>query len=330
LQLSPDRRVGGRWRTYLASLSDSILKSIAEHRRRELLQEEFDRIENALDNELPALGRGAVFYTCRKLGLWRQIAVSVPLPDSVHVLPRPYLRPLVRRRDEHDRFVLGVLSEEMSRFFISQIGQVEEVFLVRGQGVRKILRARILAHATGLVLEQFGGRYYLLLSGTSELRATVIDLLPKAVRQNLGAEFSVEVHLPPVAVAAAAEPSQRAIEAREEVATVQRLLDIGPERSSWGVRPTLDALRVASVMTLVVEDTFSRPGARCHNCGILLEQPAQRCPVCDSEAIEAVEDVVELAIEQALEERSALEIVRSKAARQLMTKIGPMGAMLRW
>jgi peptide subunit release factor 1 (eRF1) len=169
-----------------------------------------------------------------------------------------------------------------------------------------------------------------LLSGTSELRATVIDLLPKAVRQNLGAEFSVEVHLPPVAVAAAAEPSQRAIEAREEVATVQRLLDIGPERSSWGVRPTLDALRVASVMTLVVEDTFSRPGARCHNCGILLEQPAQRCPVCDSEAIEAVEDVVELAIEQALEERSALEIVRSKAARQLMTKIGPMGAMLRW
>ena len=348
LQLSPDRRVGGGWRTYLASLSDSVLKPIAEHRRRELLQEEFDRIENALDNELPALGRGAAFFTCRKLGLWRQIAVSVPLPDSVHVLPRPYLRPLVRTRDEHDRFVLGVLSEELSRYFISQIGQVQEVFLVRGQGVRKVLRdhgakdqphvtateplrneARILAHATGLVLEQFGGRY-LLLSGTPELRATVIDFLPKAMQQNLGAEFAVGVHLPPVAVAAAAEPSQRAIETREEVATVQRLLDIGPERSSWGVRPTLDALRVASVMTLVVEDTFSRPGARCHNCGALLEQPAQRCPVCDSEAIEAVEDVVELAIEQALEERSALEIVRSKAARQLMTKIGPMGAMLRW
>jgi hypothetical protein len=132
LQLSPDRRVGGGWRTYLASLSDSVLKPIAEHRRRELLQEEFDRIETALDNELPALGRGAAFFTCRKLGVWRQIAVSVPLPDSVHVLPRPYLRPLVRTRDEHDRFVLGVLSEEMSR--ISQIGQVEGGIFGQGSG----------------------------------------------------------------------------------------------------------------------------------------------------------------------------------------------------
>ena len=140
LQLSPDRRVGSGWRTCLARLSDGVLKTIAEHRRRQLLQEEFDRIEKALDDELPALGRGAAFFSCWKLGLWRQIAVSVPLPDNVHVLRRPYLRPLVRTRDEHDRFVLGVLSEEMSRFFISQIGQVEEVFLVRGQGVRKVLR----------------------------------------------------------------------------------------------------------------------------------------------------------------------------------------------
>jgi release factor family 10 len=349
LQLSPDRRVGGGWRTYLASLSDSVLKPIAEHRRRELLQEEFDRIETALDNELPALGRGAAFFTCRKLGVWRQIAVSVPLPDSVHVLPRPYLRPLVRTRDEHDRFVLGVLSEEMSRFFISQIGQVEEVFLVRGQGVRETFRdhgpkdrphvmateplkneARILAHAADLVLQQFEGRY-LLFSGAAELRTAVIDFLPKAVQQHLGVEFSVEVHLPPAAVAAAAEPGQRAIEEREELVTVQRLLDAGPTRSAWGVRPTLDALRVGRVMTLIAEDSFARPGARCGNCGALLEPPVQRCPVCESEAVEAVEDVVELAIEHALEERSALEIVRSAAARQLMTtKIGPMAAVFRW
>jgi peptide subunit release factor 1 (eRF1) len=43
-----------------------------------------------------------------------------------------------------------------------------------------------------------------------------------------------------------------------------------------------------------------------------------------------VTDVVELAIEQALEEKGALEIVRSSAARHLMTSIGPMAALLRW
>jgi hypothetical protein len=53
-------------------------------------------------------------------------------------------------------------------------------------------------------------------------------------------------------------------------------------------------------------------------------------PVCGSDAIDAAVDVVELAIEQALEERSALEIVRSSAARRLMTSIGAMAALLRW
>jgi hypothetical protein len=53
-------------------------------------------------------------------------------------------------------------------------------------------------------------------------------------------------------------------------------------------------------------------------------------PACGSDAIEAAEDVVELAIEQALEEKAALELVRSVPARQLMTQIGPMAAPLRW
>jgi peptide subunit release factor 1 (eRF1) len=349
LKLSPARRAGGAWQTHLASLVNSVLKPVTNHRQRVLLQEEFDRIEKSLADELPELGRGAAFFTCRKLGLWRKIAVSVPLPDSVHVLPQSYLRPLVRTRDEHDRFVLGVLSEEINRFFISQIGQVEEVFQVRGQRARDALKdhgpkdrphvleteplqseARILAHTSELVLEQFESRY-LLFSGGVELRTAVIDFLPKAVQQRLGGEFSVEVHSPPAAVAAAAEPAQRAIEEREEVTTVQRLLNAGPSRSAWGVRATLGALRLGRVMTLVAEDSFTKPGARCKNCDALLEQPVARCPVCDGGSLEAVEDVVELAIENALEERSALEIVRSTPARQLMTtKIGPMAAVLRW
>jgi peptide subunit release factor 1 (eRF1) len=42
-----------------------------------------------------------------------------------------------------------------------------------------------------------------------------------------------------------------------------------------------------------------------------------------------VEDVVELALEQALEQRAGLELVRSGAARRLMTERGPIAALLR-
>jgi peptide subunit release factor 1 (eRF1) len=282
------------------------------------------------------------------MGLWRQIAVSVPLPDGAWLSPRPYLRPLARTRDEHDRFILVLLSEELSRFFISQIGQVEEIFEITADAPHKVLtdggpkdrphvmvtepmknEARVLAHAAELVLAQFEGRY-LLLSGSLELRKAVMQYLPKPTRQSVGREFSVEIHALPVAVATAAEPAQRTIEAREEVATIEKVADLGPGRSAWGEQPTLDALWEGRVMTLLVDDMFCKSGSHCRSCGALRVGKVPKCPVCGSDAIEAVVDVVELAIEHALEQRSDLEIVRSSAARRLMISIGPMAALLRW
>ncbi|HZC96381.1 MAG TPA: hypothetical protein VE267_09700, partial [Bradyrhizobium sp.] len=333
---------------FFSSLYDATLKPIEDRRRREEIRDELDRIGQALEAELPALNRGVAFFSSRKMGLWRQIAVSVPLPDGVWLNPRPYLRPLVRTRDEHDRFILVLLSEELSRFFISQIGQVEEVLEIKAEQPRKALtdggpkdrphvmvtepmkhEARVLAHAAELALTQFEGRY-LLLSGGLEVRKAVIQYLPKHIQQSIGEEFSVEIHAQAAAVAAAAEPAQRAIEAREEVATMQKVVDLGPDRSAWGEQPTLDALWQGRVMTLAVDDTFCKPGSRCGNCGALRVGSVPKCPVCGSDAIEAVVDVVELAIEHALEEKSALEIVRSDAARRLMASVGPMAALLRW
>jgi peptide subunit release factor 1 (eRF1) len=348
MRLSPDRRLAGAWRTFFSSLYDATLKPIEDRRRREEIREELDRIGQALEAELPSLGRGVAFFASRKLGLWRQIAVSVPLPDGVWLNPQPYLRPLVRTRDEHDRFILALLSEEMSRFFISQIGQVEEVLEIKAEQPRKALtdggpkdrphvmvtepmkhEARVLAHAAELALTQFEGRY-LLLSGGLKVRKAVIQYLPKHIQQSIGEEFSVEIHAQAAAVAAAAEPAQRAIEAREEVATMQKVVDLGPDRSAWGEQPTLDALWQGRVMTLAVDDTFCKPGSRCGTCGALRVGSVPKCQVCGSDAIEAVVDVVELAIEHALEEKSALEIVRSDAARRLMASVGPMAALLRW
>lgn len=236
LQLSPNRRAAGAWRTAFLSISAAALRPIADRHKRKAVTDELDRISQAVEAELPVLGRGVAFFTCRKLGLWRQIAVSVPLPDDVYVSSSPYLRPLVRTRDEHDRFALALLSQERSRFFVSQIGQVDEVFRVKGQRLRKMLtdrvprdrndvlvieamknEARVLAHVAELVLTQFEGRY-LLIAGAPELRAAVTQHLPIAVQQRLGGEFSADIHAPPAEVAKAAAPAQRAIEEREEVA----------------------------------------------------------------------------------------------------------------
>src|SRR5260221_10279849 len=95
LRLTPERRVGHAWHTAYTSLAHAELKRIADRRSREAMKEEFHRVEAALEAARPALGRGVVFFTCRKLGLWRQIALSVALPDGVHIGERAYIRPLV-------------------------------------------------------------------------------------------------------------------------------------------------------------------------------------------------------------------------------------------
>ena len=347
LELSPERRARRAWHTMFSSLVDATLKRIDDRHQRRAIKDVFDRIDSALQAELPVLGRGVVFFVCDAIGLWRQIAVSVPLRDAAYLSAHPYVRPLVRTRDEHDRFVLVLLSQEHSRFFISQIGQVAEVFQVKGERVNRMLaerlaptgggtrlpepithEAHLLAGVVNLLQTQFEGRY-LLMSGPGELRKALLQNLPKEVQQRVGGEFTVDVHAGPSEVSAAAEPAQRAVEEREEVKTIRRLLDASPQVAVWGVAPTLDVLRSRrGVMTLAVDD-FVEPGARCSDCGALWVGLPSTCAACGSNDIDVVEDVVEMTLEQALDQGAALELVRSAAARQLMSERGPMAAMLR-
>ena len=122
---------------------------------------------------------------------------------------------------------------------------------------------------------------------------------------------------------------QRAIEAREEIVTLERIFEAGPHGAALGKRLTLDALWAQRVLTLAVADRFCKPGSRCRRCLGLWEDILRECPTCGSDALEAVQDVVELALEQALEQQAALELVRSDAARQLLAKRAPMAALLR-
>jgi hypothetical protein len=114
------------------------LRPVHDTKVRHALEQEVAQVSQAMEDELPVLGRGAAFFSCRTAGLWRQIAVPLPLPDNAHAAAQPYIRPLVRARDEHDRFVIALLSE-ISRYFVSQIGQVQEVLEIHGTNMRRTL-----------------------------------------------------------------------------------------------------------------------------------------------------------------------------------------------
>jgi peptide chain release factor subunit 1 len=84
-QLSPERRASGAWRSAFSSLRTASLKPINDQRKWPALNDEFDRIAQALEEELPELARGVAFFVCRPRDLWQQTAVPLPLPDAVHL-----------------------------------------------------------------------------------------------------------------------------------------------------------------------------------------------------------------------------------------------------
>ncbi|SHK57553.1 baeRF10 domain-containing protein [Rhodothermus profundi] len=347
LELTPERRLKDAWHVAFKDLVRAKLERLEDRRLREQIAGELERIELALQEGLPALGRGVAFFVCESLGLWRQIALPIPLPDRLELASTPYTRPLVRTRDEHDRFVVALLSREHSRFFISQIGYVEEVLTLTGPRLRGMVtdwidwnqrddlerqlthqEGKALATIAALIFQQFEARY-LLFSAPEKLKASFLEHLPKAIRAQVGGVFSVEVHAPVAQVATAIEPVQRAVEAREEMRTLERIQESLPERGVWGIEAVIDAINQRRVMTVAVDDALQIAGGYCPHCDLLVLDASKPCPVC-GQTVEAEADLVDRALEMALAQDATIELVRSDAARTFMAQHAPMGALLRF
>jgi len=79
--------------------------------------------------------------------------------------------------------------------------------------------------------------------------------------------------------------------------------------------------------TLVVSEGFHLEGYRCTNCqNLTLSGDSNHCTVCGA-ALEAVPDVVELAVGETMRRGGEVEVVRSHPS---FEKHGGMGAYLRY
>lgn len=346
LQLTPERRVGRAWQSAFSALTRRVSQTMDEAARTSI-NADLQDVQRALDHELPELGRGAAFFACRERGIWRQIALPVPLPDRIQIGPRPYLRPLLRSWGRSDRMLLAVLSREQSRFLVSHLGAVEEVYRVKGQRIRGLLTDRVPrdrrdalanqlmrdeAKALASMAEIIGREFetsHLLLCAPPDMSAAFRDHLSKDVLSRLGM-FEASVHASPAEIGAAAAAVQEQLKAREERQLVDRLREASPVAVSTGVQETLDCLSEGRVLTLVADDTYVAGGGHCRQCGCLFETAPPKCPVCGEPDLEPVDDLVEAALQQALERRAQITFVRDAACRSALTQKAPLQALLRY
>ncbi|MGI8983888.1 MAG: hypothetical protein ACR2HM_05050 [Acidimicrobiales bacterium] len=290
--------------------------------------------------------RGLAMFACSAHDFWEVVELAVPVRDRVVVNHSPYVRDLEAVVARHLRFAVLVADRQRVRLFLFQQGELLETQeqvdplprhdddggqLGKDQvaGHTAEVAHRHLKHAAGaaFALHQEQGFDHLVLCGPEEITAELERELHAYLRERIAGRIQVAVSASVEEIRQAAEDVEAAVERSREAAVVDRLRQgVGTGTTGVaGLQPVLDALVARRVDTLVVSEGFEAPGWRCPSCA-WVGAIGRRCPLCAGE-MDQVDDVVEVAVEEALAQACRVSICRDNAD---LDVLGQVGALLRY
>ena len=101
-------------------------------------------------------------------------------------------------------------------------------------------------------------------------------------------------------------------------------------RAAEGVEAVLAALVEQKVETLLVREGAEAPGVKCVTCGWIGPAGPERCPV-DETVLDRVENVVEPAIQAAVQQSAAVHVLRAESGEDSPAPFAaPIAAVLRY
>ena len=290
--------------------------------------------------------RGVAIFSCAAHDLWEVLELPVSVRNQVVVNATPHIRQLETVLDENERFGVLLVDRQRARMFVFELGElVERSELVDqlprheddgGEWDKDHVRDHTqqaahqhLRRAAQATFEMFQGRPFdhLVIGAPEEVAGALTRELHPYLRDRIAARVNVPVGATDAAIRQAAIEVQAQVERATEAALVQRLRDtVGAGNGGVaGLPEVLSALGQRRVDTLLVSEGYEAPGWRCPACGCMCAR-GPRCPLCAA-AMSQVEDVVEEAMEEALNQRCRVEVVVGSAD---LDVLGRIGALLRF
>ena len=347
LDLDPERQVRRAYRIVFEDLTKEACKRLDESRRAALTSEAA-RVQTWLETAHPH-GKGLALFACEPLGVWQVYFFQVRMRDFLAFEPRADVAPLLELFDDFERYAVALVDKRHARLFTVFAGEIEEsdAFedFVPGKHddgamsqanfqrhheahVYRHLK-RVAQHLTEMLRHRRFDR--LILAGPEEPTSELKRLLPRALAQRVAAVIPAEVAANQAEILAKTLEVERGVERAVEQGLLDELLELagGGGRAACGVDPTLTALWLGDVQTLVVADGTAFAGSECSNCGKLEARTLDRCPAC-GEPMRAIENLVHRCTARALEQDGSVEVVHDEAARRLQQAGSGMGALLRY
>jgi peptide chain release factor subunit 1 len=316
------------------------------------LESDRERIEAFLrDDDLDVSEAGALaIYSAQALDVFAAIKLPHRVDSAVHIDQWPLLEPVMGLQDAGDWCVL-LVTRESARIFRGGPSAIREVRDVRSdvtnqhsQGgwsqarYERSVEREVEWHleaATDLLFRQYKRRPFahLVIGANNEsLRPALTGELHPYLVERIRGWVDIDERL--ASPEEVLEAVRGVMDAHLEQTERELLERLAAERATdgraaEGVDAVLPALVEQKVETLLVREGAEAPGVKCVTCGWMGPAGVSRCPVDDT-ALDQVENIVEPAIQSALQQSAAVHVVREPYDDDGERLAAPLAALLRY
>jgi peptide chain release factor subunit 1 len=314
-----------------------------EHDERTALRADVERVREVLSGDVAGNGTRAVaVYACEPASLLEVVSLRRPTESRVVLDRTPFVKPLVRH-GAAERWCLLLATRRLTRLFVGDDDELEETDRIEDdvhrrhdqggwsqanyqRSVDKEVSDHI-AHTADVAFElyQRSGFDRLLIGAPDELVADLEARLHPYLRERLAGRITCEIEYSTVEQVRTCATERIAEHRRRcEREALNRLAEgVGRgNRGAAGIAAVLDALNQGRVEILLVTPGLSGAGLSDPRTGMLYARPEDA-----PGPVEPVEDVVERAIEKALEQSAEVLGIRDHDD---LGPLGGIGAVLRY
>lgn len=343
-------------RGFITALQEKVralAPQIADERLRAKFLADAECVIASAEKYVPR-GRTLVLFCDTKSNFVFSSELAVPVDrNEIRWERMPYVRPLVELCDEYERYAVVLLDKRDARLFTVWLGEIEEnreIFSPerrkrpnqegrdnmkahsqlqqRDDEMTQLHMKEVAAELERLLSEKSFDR--VLLGGQHQLAKGLENRLSKRVQERVVGFIPLPVDASEREVLAATMRMHEEAERREEIEAVDHLITAAAKvnQASLGLRPTLDAMRLGSIMRLVYVQDYSQPGKQCVKCESLFPDSLDSCSFCGG-GVRNVDDVVSALVDRVVNSGGEAESVRGEAADRLRGN-GQIGAFLRF
>ncbi|MCG2815515.1 MAG: hypothetical protein L6425_06250 [Candidatus Aminicenantes bacterium] len=334
----------------LTNKAKSILQDLGSEKAvKESALKDLAQIQTYCSRHLGSYGNsGLALFSCSGENFWQVLFLPNSPRNRIVFDKNPYVRPLSAILTEYTRICHLVIDRKEAKWYDVYMGEIFLIDSLAGNIPSQIKEGgflgydskRIERHNTSQLHEYFKkadqktfalfkkNRFdWFLLSGKDELLPDLTNMLHPYLIERLKGRARVSPGDSPSKILEKTLEIKRQLIIQEKEKLVESFLAELQKGglSVAGLTLTLQKLNRGEVQTLLVTRHYSTPGRSCPNCRSLYEDE-KICPSCQN-ATEKVVDIIDQAIESAMDKNSRIKHINPPSGLQ---GVGDIGAILRY